>query len=332
MKPSESAKNVLSLLLRVGVSVGILFYLFRKIDTASVFVLLKQADFHVLYLVAIAYLSTNLILFLRWLILMKGLDLRVPLKGVVVYFFIGLFFNLFLPSSTGGDIIKIFGVCKFTLQKAKVVASVVLDRLCGFMAIVIVAFFSFVFGHRVVNDLSMLVAIGVMAVVSSSIMVILFNEKLYSFGCRIFNRIPKIKNKLMDLHYDIVLLKDKPMAIIWAVLISCLAQVILALTWFLIARALQQNIPMVYFLIFIPIICVVSSFPSIGGLGTSEAAAVYLFSKAGVPSAAALSFSLINRIFTWAMGLIGGVVYVTQLSPRRVQHHSSPAGVDSKES
>ena len=331
MKPNESAKNFWSLLLRVGVSAGILFYLFRKIDTASALALLKDVDFHLLYLVAIAYLSINVILFLRWLILIKGLDLRVPLKGVIVYFFIGLFFNLFLPSSTGGDIIKIFGVCKFTLQKAKVVASVVLDRLCGFMAIVIVAFFSFVFGHRVLNDVSLLVAIGVMAALSSSITVILFNERLYSFGCRMFNRIPKIKNRLMELHYDIVLLKDKPMAIIGAVLISCLAQVILALTWFLVACALQQNIPLAYFFIFIPIICVVSSFPSIGGLGTSEAAAVYLFSKGGVSSAVALSFSLINRIFTWAMGLIGGVVYVAQLSPRRVQHHPSPAGVGPKE-
>lgn len=330
MKISGPLKNFLSVLLRIGVSGGILFYLFSKIDTAAMFALLKKADFYFLYLALAIYLVINFILFLRWFVLIKGLDLRVPLSALVNYFFIGLFFNLFLPTSTGGDIIKIWGVCRFTAQKAKVVASVVLDRLCGFMAIVIVALFSFAFGARILNDPSLLIGIFVLAFVSSSIMLILFSEKLYSFGCRIFSRFPKIKNSLMDLHYDIVLLKDNPLAIVWAVLISCFAQAVLAFSWLLIARALHQNIDLLYFFIFVPIICVLSSFPSIGGLGTREAGAVYLFAKAGVFCGVAVSISLISYVLTLAIGLIGGVIYVAQLSPRRIQHRLSPAGLGPK--
>ena len=333
MKLGENIKNVFSFFLRFGISAGILFYLFRtQIDTTKTLALLKEADFHFIFLAVIVLILTNLILFLRWLILMKGLDLKVPFIPVINYYFIGMFFNYFLPTSTGGDIIKTFGMCKLTTEKAKVVASVVLDRLCGFMAIVIVAFFSFIFGYRILKDLSLLATIFALAFVSVSIMVILFNERIYSFGCKIFDRVPKIKKSLMDMHYDIVLLKGKPSTIIWAVVISCLSQGVLAFSWLLFAKALHlhQNIGLLYFLIFVPIICVASSLPSIGGLGTREAAAVYLFSKAGVLSGVAVSMSLLIYIFSLAISLIGGVIYVTQLSPRRVQYRPSPSGVSGK--
>ncbi len=327
MKLDESIKNILSFLLRLGISAGILFYLFHKMDIAAMAALLKEADVHFIILAAITLGITNLILFLRWLILMQGLDLKLPFIAVINYYFIGMFFNYFLPTSTGGDIIKTFGICQLTNEKAKVVASVVLDRLCGFMAIVIVAFFSFIFGYRILNDLSLLVAIFVLAFVSGSIMVILFNEKIYSFGCKIFDRVPKIKSSLMNMHYDIVLLKGKPSTIIWAVGVSCLSQGVLSLSWLLFAKALHQNIDLLYFLIFVPIICVASSLPSIGGLGTREYAAKTFFPKVGVSSEVAVSMSLLVYAFSLALSLIGGVIYVTQLSPRRIQHPPSPSGI-----
>ena len=330
MKLNEQLKNVLSLFLRIGLSAVLLVYLFRKIDTKSMLGLLKEADFQYIYFAAAMFMVINFILLLRWLGLMKALKLEVPIKSIVDYFFIGLFFNLFLPSSTGGDFVKTLGICKFTSQKAKVVASVVLDRLSGFIGIIIVAFLSFLFGYRFLNDLSLLVSIFALAFASGVMMMILFNEKLFSFGCRIFNKLPKIKKSLMDLHYDIVLLKDKPDAFLWAVGLSCLSQIILAFTFFLVAKALHQNIDMIYFLVFIPLVCVISSLPSIGGLGIRDMGAAHLFARVGVPSGVTVSITLINFFFMVAIGVIGGIIYVAQLSPRRVQYHPSPSGVRGK--
>lgn len=330
VKLNEQTKNFLSLFLRVGLSGLLLAYLFRKMDLSSMLELLKNADFGYLWGAGIIYLIINAIILLRWVVVMRGLGLKVPLIEVIRYFFIGLFFNLFLPSSTGGDIIKTLGICRFTEHKARVVASVVLDRLCGFVGIVIVAFFAFTFGYRFINDFALLIAIVVLAFVSASILTVLFNERIYSFCCRIFDKVPKIKNSLMNLHYDIVLLKDNPVVLLQAVGLSCVTQVVLAYTFFLFSKILQQDIHMVYFLIFVPIICVVSSLPSIGGLGVRDAGAVHLFAKVGVASQVAVSISLMSFIFMVAVGLIGGIVYVAQLSPRRVQHHQSAPSVSPK--
>jgi uncharacterized membrane protein YbhN (UPF0104 family) len=85
---------------------------------------------------------------------------------------------------------------------------------------------------------------------------------------------------------------------------------------------------LIYFLIFIPMVCVASTFPSIGGLGVREAGAVYLFARIGIDSGIAASLSLINFLFMVVIGLIGGVFYVTTVSSRRLQHNSQSSDPD----
>jgi len=106
-----------------------------------------------------------------------------------------LFFNLFLPTSTGGDIVKTFGLFRDTDQKAKVVATVVCDRLSGFIAIAIVATVAFFLNMKLINDDTVLISIIVLAALSGGLVLFLFNERLYSFCCLIFNKIPKIKER-----------------------------------------------------------------------------------------------------------------------------------------
>jgi uncharacterized membrane protein YbhN (UPF0104 family) len=100
-------------------------------------------------------------------------------------------------------------------------------------------------------------------------------------------------------------------------------QIVYSLNLYLIAKALGQDLPIIYFLIFSPIICVVSVVPSIGGLGVRELGAVYLFGKIGVDSGIAASITLIIFIFMVIVGLIGGIIYVFTIPDRRIQRDQS---------
>lgn len=321
MKIDDKKRKIVCEFLRIGLSLCLLVWLFKtKVDIPRTISVLKNANFCYILYAGIIFLSINGLILVRWLILIKALGLKVPVKNVVIYFFSGLYFNLFLPSSTGGDVLKIYYMCKDTSHKAKVVASVVLDRLSGFIAMIIVAFLSFIFGYRWINDPSLLVLILAMAVFSGIIILFLFNEKLYSFGSRLFNPFPKIKKNLMDLHYDIVLLKGNRRAIFSTIGLSCLCQIIFAFVFYLIAKSFHQNVGMLHCLIFVPIICVAASLPSIGGLGVREAGAAYLFAKVGVEDGISISISLVSYIFMVIVGLIGGIVYITTLSHKRVMH------------
>jgi len=96
---------------------------------------------------------------------------------------------------------------------------------------------------------------------------------------------------------------------------TCLPQITMAFTFFLVAKALHQDVALLYFLIFVPLICVASAMPSIGGLGVREAGAAFLLAKVGVESGVAVSISLINFIYMVLVGLLGGVIFMVTRCP-----------------
>jgi len=321
MNIGEKLKNLLSFVFRIALSGLLLWYLFGKIDMKTTGDVLKSANLLYIGCAAFIFVFLNLIILLRWFVFIQALSLTVRVFTVVRYFFIGLFGNLFLPSAIGGDVIKILGLCSESSQKPRVVASVLLDRLSGFAGIVILAIVSAIFGYQYIKGTSVVYMIVFMGTVSLAIACVLFNERIYSFCSSAFNFFPKFKKSLMQMHYDVMLLSERQAEGFAAIGISCVNQIVLAFMWFLIAKALHQDISFIYFLIFVPILCVVSSFPSIGGLGVREAGAAFLFAKVGVDPGVAVSLSLINFLFMIVIGLFGGVIYVFTLSSGRVQHN-----------
>lgn len=334
MSLTKNAKSLLSFLVRIGLSGGLLWYVFSKIDMENTTEVLKSADLAYIILAAFIFVIINCILLCRWFIFIKALDLSVPFKSIVKHYFYGLFGNLFLPTAIGGDLIKVIGLCKDSSQKPKIVASVLIDRLSGFAAIAIVAVIAFIFGHKLIADNTLIMPIVLIAVGILVIAAVLFNEKIYTFGCRMFNYFPRLKNGLMTMHYDIALLKGahKHKEGIKGILLACASQTIFAFTYYFTAKALHQDVPVVPFLVFVPILSVVGAFPSIGGLGVREVGAAYLFAKIGIESGIAVSLSLINFLFMVMVGLVGGFIYVYSLSVGRIQRYSSDAvGVESNE-
>ena len=321
----NGVKNAVSFLVRVLLSGGLLWYLFSKIDLGRIWEILRGARLEYLVYAGFIFFVVNLVLLARWFIFIKALEVASPARDVVRYYFAGLFGNLFLPSTIGGDILKIYGLCRNSTQKTRVVASVLLDRLSGFAAIVVVSVMAFILGYRFLRESIIVVPIIGMAVLAGGFACVLFNEKLYSFCCGIFARLPKVQKALMGLHYDIALMKGKRREGFSAIAVSCLSQIVYAVCWYLIARSLSQDVDLIYFLIFVPLTCVAASFPSIGGLGVREIGAVYLFGKIGVSLEIAAGISLVNFVFMVLIGLLGGLSYVLTLSSGRVQHHPSDA-------
>jgi len=315
MSRKDPAKNILSTVGRFAFSAALLWYLFSKIDMTKTVAVVKEANLLYVFYAFITFFAINFVLVGRWMIYIRAMELKVPFKVVLRYFFIGLFGNLFLPSAIGGDVIKTIGLCRYSPHKARVVATVLLDRLSGFAGMVVVAILAVTVGFPLVRDMSLVAMIGGMAVLSTVIVGVLFNEKWYAFCCRIFEPFPKLKRGLMNVHYNVVLLKDRRVALYQAVAASCLAQIIYAGTFYYLAKSLSIDAHYLSMLIFVPLICVASSFPSIGGLGVREATVAYLFAKVGIDSGLSVSMSLVNFVFMVFGGLVGGVIYMVTKAP-----------------
>ncbi|MBF0569962.1 MAG: flippase-like domain-containing protein [Candidatus Omnitrophica bacterium] len=317
-------KDMLSFLGRLALSAALMAWLFTQIDWKDITTAVRGADPVLLFWAFVVTVAIQFVVLWRWAIFMWALNLQAPLGQVCRYFFIGLFCNLFLPTSIGGDVVKAIGLSRGVGQKPKVFASVVLDRLSGFAGLVIVALLAYVVGTRIVDAPSVLVPIVVLTVLSVTIGGILFSRRIYAIGCRVFHKIPKAHKALLDMHNDVLLMTGRKRTGFGCIALSCLIQILGAFLYYLIGRALHLEASFLHYLIFAPIVGAITFLPSIGGLGVREVGWVYFLAKVGVDKGAAASLSLISFFFVIICGLIGGVVYVTTVSDRRIQ--SDPQG------
>ena len=320
-------KETLSFILPCFLSLALLTWLFMTIDYKHIWQAVKGSDMRYMSSAAIIFFLINFLIIWRWRILMKAVGLKARRMTSTWWYFIGLFWNLAPISTLGSDLIKGMGLAKETGHRPKVFASIVLDRLSGFAGIVILAAVAFLFGHGIIANKLVIVAIAAMSLVSGLIVVVLFSHRIFSFACKAFSNWPKAKESLMKLHFDIVLLKGKQRQGWEAIMISIGAQIVLAVEFYLTAKGLHQNISLVYFIIFSPIVCVVTSLPSIGGLGFREISWVYFLPLAGVSKDMAGGLSLINSAFTIINGLLGGLLYVSTFYSGRIQYPQAEPGL-----
>jgi uncharacterized membrane protein YbhN (UPF0104 family) len=67
----------------------------------------------------------------RWYALLRGAKLQVSYSLVTRITFAGFFANNFLPSTIGGDVVRLGGALRFGMSRAVSLASLVVDRLVG---------------------------------------------------------------------------------------------------------------------------------------------------------------------------------------------------------
>lgn len=317
-------KKILSIFLRVGISIALMFFLFRQVDKKSLLEIVKNADKPLLLLVFFAFFLNYILSIVRWELLLKAANICLPLKRVVISYAGGLFFNLFLPSTIGGDFMRSIDLAAHTKKAREVIVTVFLDRLSGYIGLVLLTLFSMLFGWRLVQDRSVLLAVLIIVSVLCLVLLALFNKFFYSKINKLFdsggsNRIGEFIGKL---HREIHIFRNQKKMIIKSIFLSLLIQIFSPIIFYIIARALGANTGIIYFFVFIPIISAITLLPiSIGGLGLRDATTIFFFAKAGLTKDLSLAMSLLSFFFIVVYSSIGGLIYVLTVRHRRLQRH-----------
>lgn len=323
----KAFKQVFSPLLKVGISAALLFILFRQVDRRSLFEILKKADKPLLALSFFVFFLGYLLCLFRWDMLLRALELRLPLRRVIISFSGGVFFSLFLPSTIGGDLMRSMDLSAHTKKPKEVIATILLDRLSGYIGLVLLALSSLAFGWKLIEDHSVLASVVIITGLLVAILLVLFNNFFYTLISRLLSAGPagKIRETISSLHHEIHIFKHNRKVIVKSIVMSVLVQIIAPVSFYISAVALGLKTSPAYFFIFIPIISAITLLPiSIGGLGLRDATTIFFFAKAGVSGDLAFAMSLVNFSFILVCGLLGGVLYVLTLHHRRIQYHQPP--------
>ncbi|MFA5115281.1 MAG: lysylphosphatidylglycerol synthase transmembrane domain-containing protein [Candidatus Omnitrophota bacterium] len=322
-------KKAASLLIRLAISAVLLSLLFKsqKIDIPALLGSIMRANKPLLAASFTIALLNYALCFYRWKMLLDASNIRPPLKKIISSFSGGIFFNSLLPSTVGGDVVRSLDLSAYTRRPKEVIATVLLDRLSGYVGLVGVILLWLLLGWRLVcNSPAVLWSIAIIALLLAAILLVLFNSFLFSRINSMLHppRAGRIRESLKNLHQELHYFRNHKRVLFKNAMLSAFIQAVYPLSSYLIALALGVKVSIIYFLVFIPIIGTITLLPvAIGGLGLRENMFVFYFRQAGVPEGLSVAVSLVGFGFLVIHAAIGGLIYVLTVHHRRIQRHSS---------
>lgn len=307
-------RNIAVTLLKIIVSFALLAFIVSRMDYERLMnILFHGATPLWLLLSTLILIARNWIGAWRCRVLLqaKGLDTRLSYS--VLLYFTSQFFNIFLPTAIGGDVARGYYLGKEIGHWADVAAAVVMERLLGFVALIVLVVISVPFCLMLIGNAAIFyVALG-LCLATLLFIILLISPRVT--GIPFLHRIKSLErrvNQLRSLLNSLRSFKD-PSRLVFAFVLSLIFQLVAVYTTYLLALGLGQAIPLLYFLLIFPLVQIVSMFPfTLSGIGVREGAFVYLFALAGVDSQIGLSIGLLFFAQLLVLSIIGGVLYIQQ--------------------
>jgi glycosyltransferase 2 family protein len=317
----QMLKTIGVLALRIGISVLLLAFLFYKVDAHALWQLIRGSDKSDLIIASAAILAVYVLCFIRWDMLLKASGVPVSFKILLRSFCGGIFFSIFLPTSIGGDVVKTLDLAVHTRKGTEVASTVFLDRLSGYVALVIVVVGACAFGWRYVQDATVLMSIACLTAILIGILLVLFNRAAFRFvNKRLYSPTAgRIRSTITNVHEEMHRVGRNKRVVFLNLGISLIIQLVGPVSSYVICRALGGHVDFAYFLIYLPIINALTLLPiSLGGLGVRDTATVYFFAKAGLTRDIAFAMSLAGFAIAVLISCAGGLYYVFTIRHRRV--------------
>lgn len=307
--PSRSV-GALKVLIRIGVGAGLVAALVWRSDLASIANALARVRPGYIAIAVVLMVSVLVVSAFRWRIFLRELDIELPFGTLLRLYFVGTFFNAFLPTGVGGDAYKAFRLGRGSQRLAHAFASVVLDRFAGIVGLAIIGLIAVAArisggDQEVVIGLAALLAA---AIITVTIVLLSQGERLLGRGGSTwFGLRPKLRN----LFRAIATAGRKPRTARRAALGGLIAQGLVLGAHLSLAEALDLNVPTMAIAAILVVATVAATAPiTINGLGVREAVWVWSLGLYGVSSSHGVAYAILVLGVALASSAIGGVVYV----------------------
>ncbi|HKV42096.1 MAG TPA: lysylphosphatidylglycerol synthase transmembrane domain-containing protein [Blastocatellia bacterium] len=311
-------KKVITLTLKIGASVGLYAYIFRKVDIAHLWLTIKEARAsYVIWAILIYFVVQGLSAY-RWYVLLKPLGIKVPFAKVLAIYFVGMYSNLFLPGAAiGGDVVRIYYLNKEVRNLSGATATVFLDRDFGLGALLMISTAAAFAAGIGFSGVPLGPLFAAMLLGFSAINVALFYRPTYNLFHKLLRllRLKRSDEKVERLFQSVNSYRGDYGVITAASVLSVLIQ-FGGIIVNIVAGAgigIHTHSGVVDYLVFIPAISLIGMNPlGINGMGWREWAYIILFTSAGAQKPAAVALALLWLAVLVITSLPGGIIYIMQ--------------------
>jgi uncharacterized membrane protein YbhN (UPF0104 family) len=280
------------LLLRLAISAALIGWILAKTPFSEVAAAFRSADPRWILAALVLPPFATLASVRRWRLLIRAQGGDAALPFLVRSFLAGVFFNNFLPSTIGGDTVRVLDTARTGVGRARAVAIVFVDRFVGLLALMLFAVLSLLFwGKLRFPSLYTWVFGGAAVLVLIAVLVFV---------------LPRIVETRFALRWPGSVLAR---AFGW----SLVLQTLVVLNSYFLARALHVPIPLASFFLIVPLALFVMMLPvSINAIGVRENVWAFFFAAFGVAAATGVALAWLDYGLVLLQALAGGLVYANR--------------------
>jgi len=303
----------LSRMARLAVAAGLTAYILWKSHPRAVLAAVVGAHWQPIAGAVALVLVDRALMAYRWVLLLCTIDpaARPPLASVMRIFFVSTFVGTFLPASIGGDAVRAYSLTKLNVGGGDAVASVFMDRMLGVAAIFVMAVGGLLIARGLATNTTIVAALGVTAAACGVALLLVFSHSAAEVAATVIARLPAVAwrpgQRVLE---SIRRYAAYHQALLNVLLCSIAVQVLRIVQAYFLGRGLGIGSPLGVYFAFIPLILLVMLLPiTFNGIGTSQAAFVWFFARAGVPGASAFALSVLFVALGIIGNLPGGLLY-----------------------
>ena len=296
------------------ITIGLYIFIFTYwVDVADLWDRLRATRLQYVLFGVLLYSIGQMISAFKWYLLLKPIRLVTSYGHAVAFYFIGMFFNIFLPTIVGGDAVKAILLSRETGATGRATMSVFMERNVGLLALLTIATIAAWYAPPVRLfglSLPVLVLLLLMGYLAANL--VLASPRAYTAVDAIVALTPlgAMRHRASSLYEGLVPYRNHIGVLAIAAGLSFLFQLIVIGVVFLNALALGQSFSISALAVFVPLISLAGMVPvTVNGLGVREALYVLLFGQLGTSRDLSVSLALLYLAVTFMASLPGGIVY-----------------------
>lgn len=287
----------LSLAGRVVVSAGILGWLIYRTEWAPLLNTLAGVRLELCLASLLIYCLAQIVSSYRWQLLARAVGFNAPLRQYVALYYVGMFFNLFLPTSMGGDVVRAWLLAGGPGRRWQAALSVFSERFAGLMMLLALACLATIPNRSVLPTWALALVWGSAAGGGIGVLLLPFLSRRFT--------------SLQNLTQALSLYRSQHGRLIVVLVLSLLVQISGIVQVGLLGQALGLPVPVLAYAVVIPLVTLLTMLPlSVNGVGVREGFLVLLLAPLGVHEAGAVALGLLWLAVLASASLIGGAVYL----------------------
>ncbi len=304
---TRRVKALLNIVLRLAVSLVLLWFPLRHVAIGTVFGQIALVDRQAILAALMAIIASTVVAAIRWTLILSALNAPRNMRVTYPLSLIGVFFGQALPAGVGGDVVRVWLACKTGLTTRIAVSSVLADRLTGLLAILIIVTAELpALGTLVHNSTIILALIVILAIGYIGLMILMVLDKLSTtFGHL------RVVRGLAAISADLRAVVLTPRVCLPVLLCGAAVQVLNVLAVFALAQGLHLPADLGKCFLIVPFANVLQTVPiSIAGWGIRESFFVLSFGLIGVSAPSALAVSVVFGALIIVASLPGGILWL----------------------